>query len=427
MCAGRVEAVRGCWGGVGGWWWWAWARGCGGGLGRRLSLRKVAGAYLIDSALDAAFAGSHVGGDGSDGDTCGKCSDDCAVGVVGGCGLDCGAGDGCVLGAADGGGGDAGQDVNHALRVVVAVCVGGVVGELAAVGRLAVLAAANGICGLRTGSVQNQLERARLVGPFVALQRRAHSEPRFRRNSHCIVLRLYPLRAALAAAPADCPRHFLQGDILFFAVHVVPLSAGALRGSGGLVGGFEAYGKLGTAAGFWELCDGGAVEAPRLAHDLRFSHGYDLLCRFDGMGRGRFGARCGSARVSGAVGVSVGQVSGRVGRYGLYSAVYGGFAVSPVRVAAPPVGLIVVVDPLDVVKIQAVALHAGAGHSRGPLADGFERVPLVGVDVQQGQAVRLLGGCVGHLGCSFLYSPAAAFAAMYAVCSSASLARSSAV
>lgn len=296
MCAGRVEAVRGCWGGVGGWWWWAWARGCGGGLGRRLSLRKVAGAYLIDSALDAAFAGSHVGGDGSDGDTCGKCSDDCAVGVVGGCGLDCGAGDGCVLGAADGGGGDAGQDVNHALRVVVAVCVGGVVGELAAVGRLAVLAAGDDVRGLGTGGEQDVGQGARLVGLLVAGEGGSDAGPCVGGDGLRVVWALYPGCICCASgglgAVLDGPRHFLQGDILFFAVHVVPLSAGALRGSGGLVGGFEAYGKLGTAAGFWELCDGGAVEAPRLAHDLRFSHGYDLLCRFDGMGRGRFGARC---------------------------------------------------------------------------------------------------------------------------------------
>ena len=100
------------------------------------------------------------------------------------------------------------------------------------------------------------------------------------------------------------------------------------------------------------------------------------------MGRGRFGARCGSARVSGAAGVSVGQIRGRIGRDGLNGAVYGGFAVSPVGVTPPTVRFVVIVNPLDVVKIQVVPLHAGAGHSRAPLAEGFERVPFVGVDVQ---------------------------------------------
>lgn len=90
--------------------------------------------------------------------------------------------------------------------------------------------------------------------------------------------------------------------------------------------------------------------------------------------------------------VSIGQICGRVGRYGFNGAVYGGVAVSPVGIASPTVRFKVIVDLLHIVEIQAVSLHAGAGHCRGPLAEAFERVPFVGVDVQQGQAARLLVG-----------------------------------
>ena len=123
--------------------------GCG-GLGGRLSLRKVAGAYLIDSALNGAFAHAKGGGNGADGVPVGKCSDDCAVGAVSGCGLDGGAGGGYVFGAADGGGCDAWQVVKRRLCVVVAFRVGGA-GELAAVGRVPVLGAADDVRGLGAG------------------------------------------------------------------------------------------------------------------------------------------------------------------------------------------------------------------------------------------------------------------------------------
>ena len=151
MCAGRVGAVRGCCGGVGA------CGGAGGWLGaaralrRRLSLRKVAGADLINSALYSALAGANGGGDSADGVPVGKCSDDRAVDVVSGCGLDGGAGGGYVFGAADGGGGDAWQVVKRRLCAFVAVRVGGVVGELAAVGRVAVLGAADYVRGLSAG------------------------------------------------------------------------------------------------------------------------------------------------------------------------------------------------------------------------------------------------------------------------------------
>ena len=92
---------------------------------------------------------------------------------------------------------------------------------------IALSSAGDGICGLRTGAVQDQVKRARFVGPLVAFQRCAHSEPCFRRDGHCIGLRLYPLRTTLAAAPADCPRHFLQGGILFLVAHAAPRSADA--------------------------------------------------------------------------------------------------------------------------------------------------------------------------------------------------------
>lgn len=126
--------------------------GAAGGLGRRLSLRKVAGADGFNAALYGALAGAKGGGNGADGVPVGKCSDDCAVGAVDGCGLDSGAGDGCIFGAADGGGGDAWQVVKRRLRVVVAVCVGGA-GELAAVGRVAVFGAGDDVRGLSAGGV----------------------------------------------------------------------------------------------------------------------------------------------------------------------------------------------------------------------------------------------------------------------------------
>ena len=303
MCAGRVEAVRGCWGGVaacggaGGW------LGAVGGLGRRLSLRKVAGAYLINSALDGTLAHAKCGGNGADGVPVGKCSDDRAVDVVGGCGLDGGACGGCILGAADGGGCDAWQVVKRRLCAFVAVRVGGV-GELAAVGRVPIFGAADDVRGLGAGCKEDVRKGARLVGLLVAGEGGSDAGPCLGCDGLRVVRVLDPLRIGCASGGLGAvlygPRHFLQGGILFLAAHVLPLAAGCCGGVGGSVCFFQADGKLGAAAGFRELCDGGAVQAPRLPHDLGFIHGYDLLCRFDGMGRGRFGARCGSARVSGA-------------------------------------------------------------------------------------------------------------------------------
>ena len=247
------------------------ARGCG-GLGRRLSLRKVAGADLINSALYSALAGANGGGNGADGVPGGKCSDDRAVDVVSGCGLDGGAGGGYVFGAADGGGGDAWQVVKRRLCAFVAVRVGGVVGELAAVGRVAVLGAADYVRGLGAGGVQDMGQRARLVALFVAREGGSDAGPCLGCDGLRVVRVLDPLRIGCASVGLGAvlygPRHFLQGGILFLAAHVFPLAAGCCGGVGGSVRLFQADGKLGAAAGFRELCDGGAVEAPRLPHDL---------------------------------------------------------------------------------------------------------------------------------------------------------------
>ena len=211
MCAGRVETVRGCWGGVaacggaGGW------LGAAGGLGRRLSLRKVAGAYPINAALDGALAGANGGGDSADGVPVGKCSDDRAVDVVSGCGLDGGAGGGYVFGAAaDGGGGDAWQVVKRRLCVVVAVCVGGA-GELAAVGRVPVFSTAYYVRGLSAGGVQDMGQRARLGVLFVAGEGGSHAGPCLSGDGLRVVRGAYPLRIGCASgglgAVLDGPRH----------------------------------------------------------------------------------------------------------------------------------------------------------------------------------------------------------------------------
>ena len=265
------------------------ARGCAGGLGRRLSLRKVAGAYPINAALYSALAHAKGGGDSADGVPVGKCSDDRAVGVVGGCGLDGGAGGGCLFGAAaDGGGGDAWQVVKRRLCVVVAVCVGGA-GELAAVGRVPVFSTAYYVRGLSAGGVQDMGQRARLVTLFVAGEGGSHAGPCLGCYGLRVVRGAYPLRIGCASgglgAVLDGPRHADQHGVLGFSVHGFPLVAGCCGGLGGSVRLFQADGKLGAAAGFGELCDGGAVQAPRLPHDLAFTHGGDLLFTlFDGAG-----------------------------------------------------------------------------------------------------------------------------------------------
>ena len=244
MCAGRVGAARGCWGGVGacggagGW------LGAAGGLGRRLSLRKVAGAYPINAALYSALAHAKGGGDSADGVPVGKCSDDRAVDVVSGCGLDGGAGGGCLFGAAaDGGGGDAWQVVKRRLCVVVAVCVGGA-GELAAVGRVAVLGAADDVCGLGAGGVQDMGQRARLVTLFVAGEGGSHAGPCLSGDGLRVVRGAYPFCIDSASgglgAVLDGPRHADQHGVLGFSVHGFPLVAGCCGGFGGLVGSFQA-------------------------------------------------------------------------------------------------------------------------------------------------------------------------------------------
>ncbi len=210
MCAGRVGAVRGCWGGVGacggagGW------LGAAGGLGWRLSLRKVAGAYPINAALCAALADANGGGDSADGVPVGKCSDDSAVGVVGGCGLDGGAGGGCILGVADGGGGDARQDVQRRLCAVVAVRVGGA-GELAAVGRVAVLGAADDVRGLGAGCKEDMRKGARLGVLFVAGECGSDAGPCVSGYGLRVVRGAYPLRISCASGGLGAvlygPRH----------------------------------------------------------------------------------------------------------------------------------------------------------------------------------------------------------------------------
>ena len=297
VCAGRVGAVCGCCGGAGGW------LGAAGGLGRRLSLRKVAGADLIDSALYSALAHAKGGGNGADGVPVGKCSDDRAVRVVSGCGLDGGAGGGYVFGAADGGDCDAWQVVQRRLCAFVAVRVAGAVGELAAVGRVPVLGAADYVRGLSAGRKEYVCKGVRLVALLVAGEGRSDAGPCLSGYGLRVVRGAYPLRIGCASVGLGAvlygPRHADQRGILFFAAHVLPLAAGCCGGLGGSVCFFQADGKLGAAAGFRELCDGGAVQAPRLPHDLCFTHGFDLLHSFYLMERGRFGARCGSARVSG--------------------------------------------------------------------------------------------------------------------------------
>ena len=265
VCAGRVGAVCGCCGGAGGW------LGAAGGLGRRLSLRKVAGADLIDSALYSALAHAKGGGNGADGVPGGKCSDDRAVDVVGGCGLDSGAGGGYVFGAADGGDGDAWQVVQRRLCVVVAVSVGGV-GDLAAVGRVAVLGAGYGVYGLSAGRKEYVCKGVRLVALLVAGEGRRDAGPCVSGYGLRVVRGAYPLRIGCASGGLGAvlygPRHADQRGILFLAAHVLPLAPGCCGGLGGSVRLFQADGKLGAAAGFRELCDGGAVQAPRLPHDL---------------------------------------------------------------------------------------------------------------------------------------------------------------
>ena len=211
VCAGRVGAARGCCGGVGacgggagGW------LGAAGGLGRRLSLRKVAGADLINSALYSALAGANGGGDSADGVPVGKRSDDRAVDVVSGCGLDGGAGGGYVFGAADGGGCDAWQVVQRRLCVVVAVRVGGV-GDLAAVGRVAVLGAADDVRGLGAGRKEYVCKGVRLVGLFVAGEGGSDAGPCLSGYGLRVVRGAYPLRIGRASgglcAVLYGPRH----------------------------------------------------------------------------------------------------------------------------------------------------------------------------------------------------------------------------
>ena len=204
------------------------ARGCG-GLGRRLSLRKVAGADLIDSALYSALAHAKGGGNAADGVPVGKRSDDRAVGAVGGCGLDGGAGGGCILGVADGGGGDARQDVQRRLCAVVAVRVGGA-GELAAVGRVPVLGAADDVRGLGAGCKEDMRKGARIVALLVAGERGSDAGPCVSGYGLRVVRGAYPLRIGCASGGLGAvlygPRHFLQGGILFLAAHVLPLVVG---------------------------------------------------------------------------------------------------------------------------------------------------------------------------------------------------------
>ena len=246
------------------------ARGCG-GLGRRLGLRKVAGAYPINAALYSALAHAKGGGDSADGVPGGKCSDDRAVDVVSGCGLDGGAGGGYVFGAADGGGGDAWQVVKWRLCAFVAVRVGGV-GDLAAVGRVAVLGAADYVRGLGAGRKEDVRKGARLVALFVAGEGGSDARPCVSGYGLRVVRVLDPLRIGCASVSLGAvlygPRHFLQGGILFLAAHVLPLAAGCCGGLGGSVRLFQADGKLRAAARLRELRDGGAVQAPRLPHDL---------------------------------------------------------------------------------------------------------------------------------------------------------------
>ena len=181
------------------------------GLGRRLSLRKVAGADGFNAALYGALAGAKGGSNSADGVPVGQCSDDRAVDAVDGCGLDSGAGGGCVLGAADGGGGDAGQHINHALRVVVAVVVVSVVGDLAAGGRVAVLAAGDDVRGLSAGGVQDMGQRARLVALLVAGEGRRDAGPCVSGYGLRVVRGAYPLCIGCASgglgAVLDGPRH----------------------------------------------------------------------------------------------------------------------------------------------------------------------------------------------------------------------------
>ena len=276
--------------------------GCG-GLGRRLSLRNVAGAYPINAALNGAFAHAKGGGNGADGVPVGKCSDDRAVGAVSGCGLDGGADNGGIFGAAaDRGGCDAWQVVERCLCAVVAVRVGGA-GELAAVGRVPVLGAADDVRCLGAGCKEYVRKGVRLVALLVAREGRRDAGPCLGCDGLRVVRGAYPLRIGCASvglgAVLDGPRHADQRGILFLAAHVVPHAAGCCGGFGGSVRLFQADGKLGAAAGLGVLCDGGAVQAPCLPHDLGFTHVEDLLYSFYLMGRGRFGARCGSARVSG--------------------------------------------------------------------------------------------------------------------------------
>ena len=211
VCAGRVGAVCGCCGGVaacggaGGW------LGAAGGLGRRLNLRKVAGADLIDSALYSALAHAKGGGNGADGVPGGKCSDDRAVDVVGGCGLDSGAGGGYVFGAAaDGGGCDARQDVQRRLCAVVAVRVCAA-GELVAVGDVAILCAGYGVYGLSAGRKEYVCKGVRLVGLFVAGEGGSDAGPCLSGYGLRVVRGAYPLRIGRASgglcAVLYGPRH----------------------------------------------------------------------------------------------------------------------------------------------------------------------------------------------------------------------------
>ena len=146
-------------------------------------------------------------------------------------------------------------------------------------------------------------QRARLVALLVAREGRRDAGPCVSGYGLRVVRGAYPFCIDSASGGLGAvlygPRHFLQGGILFLAAHVFPLAAGCCGGVGGSVRLFQAKRELCAAARLRELRDGGAVQAPRLPHDLRFTHGVYLLFRYF-MGRGRFGARCGSARVSGA-------------------------------------------------------------------------------------------------------------------------------
>ena len=146
-------------------------------------------------------------------------------------------------------------------------------------------------------------QRARLVALLVAREGRRDAGPCVSGYGLRVVRVLDPLRIGCASVGLGAvlygPRHADQRGILFLAAHVFPLAAGCCGGVGGSVRLFQAKRELCAAARLRELRDGGAVQAPRLPHDLRFTHGVYLLFRYF-MGRGRFGARCGSARVSGA-------------------------------------------------------------------------------------------------------------------------------